>query len=333
LPPGTGPADHPAPMTPLLEIRDLTVRFHKPGSPAGSGAAAVDRVSLSIAPGEALGLVGESGCGKSTLARTLMGLQEAAGGQVLFEGRDLAGGAETARREVRRRIQMVFQDPFASLNPRFTVGETLSEPLRVHRILPSADIPGRVRTLLSQVGLPARAADRYPHEFSGGQRQRIAIARALALGPSLLVADEPVSALDVSIQAQILNLIRDIRESLGLSLLFIAHDLSVVRHVTDRICVMYAGRIVEQGPAEAVIDRPLHPYTRALVAAMPGKRDRSREGLVGGEPPKVGQASEGCAFSVRCAWAQPACRVQTPALPLEGTHRAACLRSAELAGQ
>lgn len=253
-------------MSALLKVEALSKRY---GNAAGHGVLAVNDVSFELAQGEVLGVVGESGCGKTTLGRMIIRLLEPTSGRILIEGEDFATLHGRALKEARRNVQMVFQDPFSSLNPRHRVGHILAEPLIVHRLADSAGIKARVSELLSMVGLPASAVERYPHEFSGGQRQRIAIARALALSPKLIIADEPVSALDVSIQSQIINLIADLRAQLGLSVIFISHDLSVVRHVSDRIAVMKAGAIIEMGSAEAVFTNPQHAYTRTLLAAIP----------------------------------------------------------------
>jgi peptide/nickel transport system ATP-binding protein/oligopeptide transport system ATP-binding protein len=300
-------------MSALLDIRELSKIY--PG-PAGSGVRALNRVSLTLGRGEVLGIVGESGCGKSTLGRALLRLIEPTSGRVFFEGEDLTGLDRGALKRRRRDLQIVFQDPFGSLNPRHRVGGIIREPLDVHGIGTARERAERVRTLLKIVGLPDDAAGRYPHEFSGGQRQRIAIARALALEPKLIVADEPVSALDVSIQSQIINLIADLRARLGLSILFISHDLSVVRHVSDRIAVMYLGSIVETGPAAAVMDKPTHPYTQALLSAIPrpdtaGRRQRI---VLKGELPDPAHPPSGCAFHTRCPFVMPICRSDPPAL-------------------
>ena len=259
-------------MTALLEIDGLRTHFVVGGGKSAAGrrtVRAVDGVSLSIAEGETLGLVGESGCGKSTLGRTIVRLNRPTEGRVLFQGRDLASVSGRELRETRRRVQMVFQDPFSSLDPRKSVGHILSEPLRIHRIGDRRSRPARVAELLDMVGLRPEMASRYPHEFSGGQRQRIGIARALALEPKMIICDEPVSALDVSVQAQVLNIIERLRDELSLTCLFIAHDLSVVRHVSSRIAVMYLGKVVEVATRDQLFSSPQHPYTRALLSAVP----------------------------------------------------------------
>jgi ABC-type glutathione transport system ATPase component len=250
---------------PLLRVEHL-IKYY--ADAAGRNVLVVNDVSFDLAQGEMLGVVGESGCGKTTLARMLVRLLEPTAGKILLEGRDLASLRGSALKTARRDLQMVFQDPFGSLNPRHTIGHILAEPLIVHGA-DRATIRARVGELLAMVGLPAASVARYPHEFSGGQRQRIAIARALALKPKLIIADEPVSALDVSIQSQIINLISELREQLGLSMIFISHDLSVVRHVSSRVAVMKAGAVVEMGPADSVFTRPQHAYTQALLAAIP----------------------------------------------------------------
>ena len=330
------------PMTqPRLELRDVHTHFPvRVGPPFATKKAtvrAVDGVSLSIAPGEILGLVGESGCGKSTLARTIMQLEPPTSGAILLDGQPVRARNRAERLALARSMQMVFQDPYASLNPRMTVGDTLAEPLRTHQLLPNREIPGRVRTLLETVGLSAKFIRKYPHEFSGGQRQRIAIARALALEPRLILADEPVSALDVSVQAQILNLLSDLRAEMGLTMLFISHDLSVVRHIADRIAVMYLGKVVETGPAEAVFHAPLHPYTRALVSSIPtpnpvAERERARMPLKG-ELPSPLNPPKGCPFHPRCPDAIAPCRDGVPPLESHGGGRtAACIRVGEHEG-
>jgi len=277
---------------------------------------AVDGVSFDLAPGRTLGLVGETGCGKTTLGRTVLRLVPHTAGEVLFEGVDVLGMDRKRLRAARRHMQIVFQDPAGSLNPRMSVGDIVAEPLRVHGTVPRKKVAGRVAGLLERVGLSADSAVRYPHEFSGGQRQRIGIARAIALGPKFIVCDEPVSSLDVSIQSQILNLLTDLREELGMSYLFIAHDLAVVRHVSDDIAIMYLGKIVERGPVEAIYRRPRHPYTQALLRAVP-QPDPSRRGkllILGGEVPSPADPPPGCAFHPRCPMATPECKERVPML-------------------
>jgi oligopeptide transport system ATP-binding protein len=296
---------------------------------------AVDGVNLTVRRGEVLGLVGESGCGKSTLARTILQLVPTTGGTVVLNGRNLADSTARELLAARRDLQMVFQDPYASLNPRMTVFATLAEPLLVHGVCPPAEVPARVAELMRIVGLAPRFMQKYPHEFSGGQRQRIAIARALALEPKVIVADEPVSALDVSIQAQILNLLAQLTKRMNLTLIFIAHDLSVVKHISDRIAVMYLGKIVELGLAADVIDRPRHPYTRALVSAIPTPNpdiERTRQRIVlAGDPPSPINPPAGCAFHPRCAYARTECKTAVPALVADTADReVACIRLAEI---
>ncbi len=278
---------------------------------------AVEQVSLAVQEGETLGLVGESGCGKSTLGRCLTRLYEVSEGHILFEGADITALGARALRALRARMQMVFQDPAASLNPRRRVGELLAEPLIVHRRGTRAEIAARVRTLLREVGLLAEHAERFPHEFSGGQQQRIGIARALALAPRLIVADEPVSALDASVQAQIVNLFMDLQERLGLTYVFIAHDLSVVRQVSTRVAVMYLGAIVEIGPTDSVLSAPAHPYTQALISAVPvpdpSAPNRKRIILEGDVPSPI-DPPPGCPFHPRCAFAADRCRGERPML-------------------
>jgi peptide/nickel transport system ATP-binding protein len=281
---------------------------------------AVDDVSLTIDRGETLGLVGESGCGKSTVGRTLIRLYEPTGGKIVFDGVDITHTSEARLRETRRKMQMVFQDPFASLNPRHSVGRIIGEPLHVHDIVSSRnEASSRVRELLERVGLPSDAASRYPHEFSGGQRQRIGLARALAVNPAFIVCDEPVSALDVSIQAQIVNLLESLQDELGLTYLFIAHDLAVVRHISDRIAVMYLGGIVEISSADDLYESPLHPYTISLLSAVPipdpvVERERSRIFLTG-DLPSPANPPAACRFHTRCPFVQPTlCRDQRPEL-------------------
>jgi peptide/nickel transport system ATP-binding protein len=287
---------------------------------------AVAGVDLEVARGEVLGLVGESGCGKSTLGRCIVGLYRPTAGEVLWEGQPLHADRDRAQR---RRMQMVFQDPYSSLNPRMTVRQTLSEVLRVHRMVPRERVDERCRELMDLVGLGARSLDAHPRQFSGGQRQRVSVARALALEPELLVADEPVSALDVSVQATVLNLLDDLRTQLGLTMLFIAHNMAVVRHVCDRVSVMYLGRIVEKAPTAELFANPRHPYTQGLLKAVPrlvpGRA--SQAPAMVGDPPSPIDPPKGCRFHPRCPLAQQVCREDDPALaagPSGGAHVAAC---------
>ncbi|MCQ9156578.1 ABC transporter ATP-binding protein [Acidomonas methanolica] len=296
-------------MTLLLEARDVR-RVYRLGG--GRVLQAVAGVSLHVEQGESLALVGESGCGKSTLGRALIGLEPVDAGEVLFDGENLATLTSRRRHALRGRMQMVFQNVHAALNPRRTAGDSIAEPLRIHGIGRAA-IPERVRVLLDLVGLPEQAAVRYPHEFSGGQRQRLNIARALALDPALLVADEPVSALDVSVQAQIVNLFRDLQARLGLACVFISHDLAVVRQMADRIAVMYLGAIVEEGEGMAVLAAPAHPYTRALIDAVP-RPDWPLPPPLQGEVPSPLSPPPGCRFHPRCPHAIGRCREDAPTL-------------------
>ncbi len=314
---------------PLVEVLDLA-KHYQPGGWRSRlpPVRAVDGVSLTIAPGETLALVGESGSGKSTVGRAVLGLESPTSGSVRFDGRDLARLPATELRALRRRMQMVFQDPLGSLNPRRSIGASIAEGLAIHRLGTRAERSARVAELLEEVGLDATWANRLPAEFSGGQRQRIGIARALAVSPDLIVCDEPVSALDVSIQAQILNLLLDLRERHNLAYLLIAHDLAVVRLVADRVAVMYRGTIVETGPAREVIESPRHPYTRALVSAVPSlDHARQRERIVlAGEPPSPGEASAGCPFESRCFHPSrdARCRTERPVLRSLGRQAVAC---------
>ena len=294
---------------------------------------AVDGVSFSVSRGETLALVGESGCGKSTTARLVLRLISPTRGKVFFEGQDITALEGEALRKMRRRMQIVFQDPFSSLNPRMTVGQILAEPLIVHGIGDAGSRQKRVDELLGLVGLAVWHARRYPHEFSGGQRQRIGIARALAVDPSLVVCDEPVSALDVSIQAQVVNLLKDLQARLGLALLFIAHDLAVVKHVADRVAVMYLGQIVELAGKEALFAAPRHPYTRTLLAAIPrpDPHRRTERNLAGGDVPSPMNPPAGCRFHTRCPFMVDRCRRETPVLRvLAPGHQAACHRAEEI---
>ena len=290
---------------------------------------AVDDVSFELREGETLGLVGESGCGKSTTGRAILRLYEPTGGRVELEGRDIAHLEGDALRALRPRMQMIFQDPQASLNPRMTVGSIIAEPLDEHTSLGRAERRARVMELMDQVGLNRTFANRYPHEFSGGQRQRIGIARALALNPKFIVCDEPIAALDVSIQAQVVNLLEDLQEKLGLTYLFISHDLSMVRHLATRVAVMYLGRLVEIAPREALYGDPQHPYTQALISAVPSPdpevEARRKRIILTGDVPSPANPPKGCAFSTRCPKVFDRCRVEPPALhDLGGGRRAAC---------
>jgi peptide/nickel transport system ATP-binding protein len=326
--------DPPAavPTRPLLKAVDLKKHFRIgrsviPGQ--HKTVYAVDGVSLEVWPGETLGLVGESGCGKSTLGRCLMRLYEITDGQILLDGTDISHLGQRQLRPYRRQMQMVFQDPYASLNPRRRVGDLVAEPLRVHQRLGRAEIERRLKELMGLVGLHPDHLNRFPHEFSGGQRQRIGVARALALEPKLIVADEPVSALDVSIQAQIVNLLADLQERLALTYIFIAHDLSVVRQVSSRIAVMYLGAIAETGPTELIYGSPAHPYTEALISAVPvpeldrpGKRERI---VLTGDVPSPMNPPTGCRFNPRCRYATDRCRTERPVLrPLPDGRQVAC---------
>lgn len=283
-------------------------------------------VSVQLVRGETLAVVGESGCGKSTLARALVRLIALDGGQIVYNGEDVRALRGETLRRYNRRVQMVFQDPYGSLNPRMTAGEMLGEVLRVHRIVPKAAVAGRITELLALVGLPADAADRLPRAFSGGQRQRLAIARALAVEPAVLIADEIVSALDVSIQAQILNLLLDMQARLGLAMLFVSHDLRVVRHLAHQVAVMYLGRVVEHGTADAVFERPQHPYTQALLRAAPvlTPQRRTTESALQGELPSPMRVVPGCPFHPRCPKVFDRCRTEPPALLVRDGHATAC---------
>jgi oligopeptide/dipeptide ABC transporter ATP-binding protein len=332
---------------PLVEVENLKVWF-----PIKSGilldrhvgdVKAVDDVSLTIGRGETVGLVGESGCGKSTLGRAILRLYEPIAGTIRFDGRDITHLGEGELRPMRRRMQMIFQDPFASLNPRHSVGRMVSEPMKVHGVTDRSSVSSRVRELLDVVGLPRDAISRYPHEFSGGQRQRIGLARALALNPDFIVCDEPVSALDVSIQAQIVNLLEELQDEFDLTYLFVAHDLAVVRHISNRIMVMYLGTIVEVSPADDLYDNPLHPYTISLLSAIPIPDpvvERQRETiLLQGDLPSPANPPAACRFHTRCPYVQPTlCREEAPVLRDVDGHQVAChwaerIKAGELAPQ
>ena len=317
----------------LLEVRDLVKHFPVGGGffkRAGGTVRAVDGVSFSLRRGETLGLVGESGCGKTTTGRCILQLERPTSGKIIFEGTDLATHSEQQLRELRRHMQVIFQDPYSSLNPRMTIGQILAEPLKVHRLVSGkAAREKRIEELLTQVGLLPQHAQRYPHQLSGGQRQRVGIARALAMEPSLIICDEPVSALDVSIQAQIINLLEELQSRLGLTYLFIAHDLSVVRHISDRVVVMYLGKVAEVADRQALYEAPVHPYTRALLSAVPipdPKLEATRERTVlRGEIPSALTPPGGCVFHPRCPIAQARCSAEIPRLrEIHPGHWGAC---------
>lgn len=311
----------------LVDVRKLVKHF--PVDNSDDVVQAVDDVTFDIIAGETLGLVGESGCGKSTVGRCLLRLHEPTSGEVLFEGKNIIGLPNTEMQTLRREMQIIFQDPYASLNPRLSIRSIISEPLKIHRIGSRIEQDDRVADLLKKVGLDPKYADRYPHEFSGGQRQRIGIARALALNPKLIICDEPVSALDVSVQAQVVNLLQDLQDEFGLTYLFISHGLAVVEHISDRVAVMYLGKIVEICEARELYDMPLHPYTKALLSAIPQpdpKQKRERIVLTGDVPTPINPPS-GCRFRTRCPMAIDECASVSPELKeITPGHFAACIR-------
>lgn len=320
-------------QAPLLEVKGLKKHFPIKGGVLGRTVArvyAVDDVSFTMKHGQTLGLVGESGCGKSTLGRSVLRLYEPTAGSVVFDGVDVLALSPSDLRKKRRDMQIIFQDPFSSLNPRMTIGSILAEPFVIHKLGTGKEIQANVKRLLETVGLPAEASDRYPHEFSGGQRQRIGIARAIALNPKLIVADEPVSALDVSIQSQILNLLVDLRKKFNLSYLFVAHDLAVIEHISDVVAVMYLGKIAEYATSEDLYARPSHPYTKALISAIPVPdiEKKSVRQILKGDVPSPISPPSGCYFHPRCPVATDKCKVDAPALRNVGTdakpHLAAC---------
>ncbi|MEI7600961.1 MAG: ABC transporter ATP-binding protein [Aestuariivirga sp.] len=319
---------------PLLSIRGLRVEFPKRRTLTGAllgqkpmSARAVDGVDLDVYPRETVGLVGESGSGKTTLGRAILSLYQPSAGQVLFKGQNVSTGDAVARQKLHRNLQMVFQNPYASLNPRMTVAQTIDEALRFHTIVPAQDIPAEIERLLGLVGLTADMANRYPQALSGGQCQRVGLARAMSVQPSMLVLDEAVAALDVSIQAQVLNLLLDLREAFGLAMIFIAHELSVVRHISHRVAVMYLGKIVEIGRRDDIFERPKHPYTQSLLAAVPrlGTAKRKRQAVLQGDIPSPYNIPTGCPFQTRCPSVQDICRsVAPPSITVSADHKADC---------
>jgi peptide/nickel transport system ATP-binding protein/oligopeptide transport system ATP-binding protein len=323
-------------MAALLEVKNLVKHFVAARSPLGRPTAfvkAVDGVSFTVDAGETLALVGESGCGKSTVSRLVLRLIEPDKGSIRFDGRDLLKMKASELRAFRRNAQIIFQDPYASLNPRMTVGQILAEPIALHGLVPQPQRRTRVEELLRLVGLEPRFARRYAHEFSGGQRQRIAIARALAVEPRLIICDEPVSALDVSIRSQILNLLGDLQRRLGLAYIFVSHDLAVVKHIADRVAVMNLGNIVETARSETLFANPQHPYSRALLSAIPVPKPQAKRGriLLEGEMPSPIDPPAGCRFHTRCPYVIDRCRTETPQLlPTGSEHLAACHRISEL---
>ena len=320
----------------ILRVRDLAVHFELGGGLFGGRSRllrAVDGVDLELKRGECLGLVGESGCGKSTVALSIVGLQAPTRGSITLDGQVVTSRQSLDRKALARIAQLVFQDPYASLHPRQTARRTLEDPLRLHGVTAASEVDDRVASMLARVGLRPEHADRYPHEFSGGQRQRIGIARALILNPKIIICDEPVSALDVSIRAQIINLLLELKETLGLSYIMISHDLGVVEHMSDKVAVMYLGRIVETGDWREIFERPAHPYTQALIAAIPDPLHRAPFASAKGELPNPLNPPNGCAFSPRCRYAEDVCRSEPgPALETRGDgHAVRCWRADEIA--
>jgi oligopeptide/dipeptide ABC transporter ATP-binding protein len=316
--------------SPILEIKDLVKHFPVGGKSNGKGGVvqAVSGISFSLEAGETLGLVGESGCGKTTAGRTILKLNEPTSGKIIFEGEDITDFKPSRMRSVRAQMQIIFQDPYSALNPRQTIGKIISAPFEIQGITPDAGVKSTVQGLMERVGLNPEHYNRYPHEFSGGQRQRIGIARAIALKPRFIVADEPVSALDVSIQAQVINLLDDLKQEEKISMVFIAHDLSVVQHISDRVAVMYLGKIMELAPTADLYANPHHPYTTALLSAVPlpdprGERTRERIILQGDLPSPI-NPPQGCVFNTRCWKAQDKCRTEAPALVQLGASQVAC---------
>jgi oligopeptide/dipeptide ABC transporter ATP-binding protein len=316
--------------SPILEVKDLVKHFPVGGKRNGKGGVvqAVSGISFSLEAGETLGLVGESGCGKTTAGRTILKLNEPTSGKIIFEGEDITDFKPSRMRAVRAQMQIIFQDPYSALNPRQTIGKIISAPFEIQGITPDAGVKSTVQSLMERVGLNPEHYNRYPHEFSGGQRQRIGIARAIALKPRFIVADEPVSALDVSIQAQVINLLDDLKQEEKISMVFIAHDLSVVQHISDRVAVMYLGKIMELAPTADLYANPHHPYTTALLSAVPlpdprGERTRERIILQGDLPSPI-NPPQGCVFNTRCWKAQDKCRTEAPALVQLGASQVAC---------
>ncbi len=331
--PDRASASSARPVGPLLAIEDLIVEFVKPRSLVDialwrrtRAVRAVDGLSLSVAPGETLGLVGESGSGKTTVGHAILGLYRPKSGRIVYEGEDIATLDAAGQRRFRRRVQMVFQDPYSSLNPRLPIGKAIAEVLRFHKVVLEGDIDGEVRRLLAIVGLLPDMAHRRPRGLSGGQRQRVGLARALAVRPTFMVLDEPVAALDVSIQAQIMNLLKDLRDELGLTMLFIAHELGVVRHMSDRIAVMYLGQIMEIGTADEIFAAPRHPYTQGLLKAVPQLQPvkRQRAAMLQGDIPSPLDIPTGCRFRTRCPMAAARCVVTPPQVQLSPSHMARC---------